>query len=1031
MTVDPEGLGPGGDLSPLLQQLRGPAEVRGFDQDFVERARARALATADPRAALTRLANLFALVEEPGFYSLLSDPDGLGSLLTVLGYSGFLSSLIQRSPGDYVWLMRQAGLFSARTAQVMEADLASRLDPAMEAGEVAAVLRTGKYREVLRIGVKDLLGVASLEETVREISALAEASVDAAVVASFAILRRRHGVPLQETAHGMTRPARFCVLGLGKLGGEELNYSSDVDLYYLYSHHQGCTTGRPALHGGFSDAVENHAFFVRLGEMVTRMVGERTDEGIVFRVDMRLRPEGDQGELAYSLPSLQTYYQSWGRLGDRLALLKARPVGGDRRLGEEFLASMAPFIWPRHLDYAALEEIGALKDKIDRHAGEDGSAGSARIRDLKLGRGGIREVEFIVQSLQLVHGGRTPALRERGTLRGLAKLAQNGLLSERDGKLLADAYTFLRLAEHRVQLVEERQTQELPRDPAALARLAHTMGFRRPGGEGDSEGFLAGLARHAEGVHHLFARTFHAGKTAFEGAGGEAPLLLHEGLTRELGEAELARLGFSDPASGWKNLLLLRDGPPFAHFPDTCRRLLRAIAPPLVRELEGSPDPDAVLAQLNRFIARVGARASYYEMLARNPGAVHLLAVLFGSSPYLSGTLIRQPDLLDLMVGGTDLAAARPAEELEEEARGALAGSPSFEDSLNALRRVRNAEFLRVGLGDLLGLCEVEAVNGALSRLAEVMLGESLKVACRDLGGDASCLEGFAVAAFGKLGGREMSYGSDLDIVFLYRGEGTGGRDDGWYTRLAQRVITVLTSPTGEGVLYPIDMRLRPSGHQGPLVASREAFLRYHRGERQPWEHQALVKARPVAGDPAFCAEVERDLADLAYGRPLTRGELDEIVRVRGRMEAELADEARGRAWDLKTGRGGLVDVEFAAQLLQLLHGPGRPEVRQPGTLEALSELARCGLLEESGYNALSRGYRFLRRIEGRVRVQGDRPDPRIPRDPERLAPLARRLGYPGGREGGEKLLADIGETREKNRAAWEAVVETALRELG
>jgi glutamate-ammonia-ligase adenylyltransferase len=1011
--MEPEG------LTPFLDELASLAATRGFDGGFAARACDAARATADPRAALSRLVNLFALVEEPGFYSLLADPDGLASLLAVLGYSGFLSSLIQRCPGDYVWLFRQAGLFTTRTASVMESDLAARLDQGMEAEEAARELRAAKYREMLRIGVKDLLGAAPLAETVRELSALAEASIDAAAAAAFAILRRRHGVPLERTGHGMTRPARFCVLGLGKLGGEELNYSSDVDLLYLYSHHQGRTTGRPSPLGGFTDALENHAFFVRMGELVTRLVGERTNDGIVFRVDLRLRPEGESGELAYSLHSLETYYQSWGRLTDRLALLKARPVGGDRRLGEDLLRRVVPFVWPRHLDYSALEEIGELKRRIDLHEGDAPGPGGLP-RDIKLGRGGIREVEFVVQSLQLVHGGRTPALRERGTLRAISRLAENGYLSERDAALLSDSYAVLRAAEHRVQLVEERQTHELPRDPEALARLAHTMGFRAPAGRGgDAEALVASLGRITSDVHALFSRTFSFGAPDPAGgapvAGAALPPLLREGLERGEGERGLAALGLADPPSAWGSLQLLRDGPATAYLPDGCRRMLRAIAPLLLAELAGSPDPDAVLAYFARFVGRVGARAGYYELLARNPRAVHLLATLFGSSPFLSGVLVRSPDLLDLLVGGEGLGTSRGEGGLAQEARDALRGSPSFEDALNALRRLRNAEFLRVGLGELVGLRDGASVQAELSHLADAMVGEALALACRETGRGAGGLDDFAVAAFGKLGGREMSYGSDLDLVFLHRGEDAEGA-----TYLAQKAITVMTSPTGEGVLYAIDMRLRPSGHQGPLVASRESFLRYHREERAPWEHQALVKARVVAGGEGFSRDLAADLADLAYGRALTLGELAEIVRVRGRMEEELAGESDGRWWDIKNGRGGLADVEFCAQLLQLLHGPAQPALRTPSTPEALSALARGGHLSQSGYNTLSRAYWFYRGIEGRARLQGDRPDPRVPRDPDKLAPLARALGRRGGREAGEELLREMGNIREETRSAWE-----------
>ncbi len=1026
-------------LLPTLASLAESALRRGFPASFPARAAQEALRTADPAAALTRLATLFSLVEEPGFYSLLEDPDGLRSLLAVLGYSSFLSALIQRHPEDYVWLMREAGLFTARTAAVMEADLAARLPAGAEPAQASPVLRRQKYREMLRIGVKDLLGAAPFPETVREISALAEASIEAAVEVGFSHLRARFGVPLQETPHGMTRPARFAVLGMGKLGGEELNYSSDVDLYYLYSTHHGSTTGRPTLTGGHRDSVENHVFFVKLAEVVTALVGERTTDGIVFRVDMRLRPEGDQGELAWSLPALETYYQSWGRFTDRLALLKARPVGGDRRLGEELLSALAPFIWPRLLDYSALEELGMLKARIEAHAGE----GEGLLRNLKLGRGGIREIEFLVQALQLVHGGRNPSLRERGTLRALTRLDEAGFLGEREAGFLSEAYVFLRAAEHRVQLVEERQTQELPRDPAAMGRLAHAMGFTDETGEGDADAFRERLGAITGEVRALYERHLAPARAVVPVEGAVLPRLLAEETPREEAEGGLAGMGFTDPAAGYQNLLLLRDGPPLAAFPDASRRHLRRIAPVLVEELASSPDPDAVLGHLTRFIPQVGSRASYLAMLAESPRAVHLLAVLFAHSPFLTNLLLAQPDLLDLMVGGEDLGSPRPRAEVEEEAR-AAAASPTFEEALGALRRVRNAEYLRVGLGDLLGFKDTAAVNAELTQLAEVILERALLLACRDLGFDpAAVLPGFAVVAMGKMGGREMTYGSDLDLVFIRRGAGAETEDHAreTATQLAQRVLTLVGSPTAEGVLYSIDTRMRPSGHSGPLVTTLDAFRQYHREEALPWEHQALTRARVVApgrekggaAGEGFGREVAEALAELCWGRALTAEELAEIRRVRGRMEEELAGEAPGRAWDIKTGKGGLVDVEFAAQALLLLYAPSHPSLRKTSTAEALSALASVGLLDESGYNALRAGYLFYRRVEGRLRIASDRPDPKVPRDPGKCAPLARRLGYPGKAGeavAGEAFLAELGRVREETRRAFLSVMEQAEKIL-
>jgi len=344
----PEGEDHGSLISSLVEQARS----RGLDAEFPRSVVKSALQTADPRSALARMVRLMSSVNDPNFYSLLEDKDGIRSLMVILGYSNFLSSLIMRSPDDYIWLMRKVGLSEHRTMADMRFDLMTGAQAQTDLEGVARVLRRNKYREVLRTGVRDLLGSASLEETVLDISSLAEISVDVAVEAAYRELKEKHGIPIHTTDNGMNRPCRFCVLGMGKLGGSELNYSSDIDLFYLYTSHEGMTTGRPAPSGGYRDALENHRFFVRMGEIVTGLLNDRTDEGIVFRVDLRLRPEGESGEIAYSLPSLETYYESWGRTIDRLALLKARAVAGEKRLGEEFLERISPSV--RRQNFSAL-----------------------------------------------------------------------------------------------------------------------------------------------------------------------------------------------------------------------------------------------------------------------------------------------------------------------------------------------------------------------------------------------------------------------------------------------------------------------------------------------------------------------------------------------------------------------------------------------------------------------------------------------------------------------------------------------------
>ncbi len=1008
-------------LRSLFSSLLEQTQTLGLGPAFPRRTVKSALETADPASALARMVRLLSSVDDPNFYSLLEDPDGIRSLMVILGYSNFLSSLIMRSPDDYIWLMRQAGLSDHRTMADMKFDLVTWFESEPDLEETARILRRNKYREVLRIGVRDLLGTAGLEETVLDISNLAEVSVDVAVDAAYKSLKERHGIPIFTTDQGMNRPCRFCVLGMGKLGGGELNYSSDIDLFYLYTSHEGMTTGRPSSTGGYRDAIENHRFFVRLGEILTGLLNDRTPEGIVFRVDLRLRPEGESGEIAYSVPSLETYYQSWGRTTDRLALLKARAIAGEKRLGEEFLDGIAPFVFRRMLDYDTLEEIGHLKGRIDRHVREK----SRKVQDIKLGRGGIREIEFLIQTLQLINGGKTPSIRGRNSLRSLRRLMQNGFLTERDAEGLREAYIFLRTVEHRVQLVEERQTQLLPKSPEELDKLSWSMGFIK-NGLPDRKGFEETLGSIMDRVAEHFDRFFARNQVQVTVGLDMADDLLDEDLEREDALSRMEEMGFTDPAGAYGNLMLLRDGPPYSYFPDNCRHMLRQIAPVLLSNLSEVADPDAVLVNLERFITRVGARASYYSMLANSPEAVRLLAVLFGSSPYLSSFLIRHPDLLDVIVGGTDLSAEKEKEIMAEEVRGLLLSSPSLEDELNVLRRYRNGEILRIGLGDLLELKDLPVIHSELSHLAEVLLDASLTIGRREAAAADKTGEGhFAVIAMGKMGGGEMNYSSDLDLIFIYDGP-AGSRE--YFTRLAQRVIMVLTSPTEEGILYRIDMRLRPSGQAGPLVTTLDSFKEHHLERAMVWERQAMTKARWIAGDEEFRDRIFHVMDDLTYQIPLSLDGLDEIVRVRGRMEIEIAKESEGTHLDIKAGPGGLVDVEFAVQILQLFYGHDHSSLRCPATLKAMSALSETGLVDEKQYNTLRRAYLFYREIENRSQIYQDRSDPRIPKDILKTLPLARRLGYGSDRKGAERFLEEVIQTRNDVRREFDRIV-SGLRE--
>ncbi|HWP34711.1 MAG TPA: bifunctional [glutamate--ammonia ligase]-adenylyl-L-tyrosine phosphorylase/[glutamate--ammonia-ligase] adenylyltransferase, partial [Thermodesulfobacteriota bacterium] len=862
--------------------------------------------------------------------------------------------------------------------------------PAPEPEGLLAALRRFKRRELLRIAVRDLLGLADLPATAAALADLADAAIETACRGVAARLVLEHGAP----------GAEFAVLGLGKLGGRELNFSSDVDLVYLCSTDQGETAG--------PRRIPLHVYFARLAEGVTRALSAVTELGFVFRVDLRLRPEGRAGSLVVPLRQAEIYYEGWGQTWERAALIKARPVAGSRALGEAFVRMVEPFVYRRYLDFTAIEEIRALKRRIDaelRRAelaaggplprrGEPPGRLRAGGGNVKLGVGGIREIEFFVQALQLIHGGRVPAVRERGTLPALAALAARGLVRREEADRLAEAYVFLRTVEHRLQLVAERQTHVVPASPEALRPLARGLGFATV------EAFQARLGEVTGRVSTLYRSLFRDGDDERPGEARWRELLAG-GLPDEEVERRLAELGFADPARARENLRRLREGGPAARASERSRRRLTQLAPRLLAEIAAAPDPDMALAHLEAFIAAVGARSTYYALLQENPGTLSALVRLFGTSEFLSTLLIRRPDLLDALLLPEAAPPVRSPEEMAAALGAALAEAPDYERQLDALRRFRHLEVLRIGMADIAGVLDEEAVSRQLTALAETCLRAALDIAAAALAPRVGRpTTPYVVLGLGKLGGREMNYASDLDLLLVYGEPGEtepppGGRrltHQEYYARFVQRTVSVLATPTAEGVAFNVDMRLRPSGNQGPLVTSAAAFERYHAESAALWERQALIRARVVAGDPGLGERLAAAATRFVYERPLPPDAAAEIHRLRGRMERELARESAGR-YNIKLGRGGLADVEFLVQYLQLVAGRADPGVRTPNTREAIERLAAHGVLPADAAARLVEAYRFLRRLENRIRIVHDRSIDELAETGPELARLARRLG--------------------------------------
>jgi len=922
------------------------------------------------------------------------EPGRLGELLLALcGIAPFLAAHLGRHPA---WLLAllDDDLARPRTREALRRSLAVALEA--DADPVRA-LRTFKYRELARITVRECGAWVPLErvgEVLRELSALADALLEAALAIAAAQVAERHGAPLW-VCEGADERLGLAVLALGKLGASELNYSSDVDLVYVHGTPSGePLVGAPPHHASVGPA----EYFTRVAQRFGRLVGDVTEDGFLYRIDAELRPEGSRGPLVVGDDALALYYESAAASWERAAFMKARVVAGDFALGERVVATIAPMIHRRSLDFAAVDAIRLLKERIAAAHGKRDHG-----FDVKLDAGGIRDVEFIAQALQLLHGGRFPELRARGTEESLELLGEARLLPpERVAQLLA-AYRFLRRLEHRLQMVAERQTHLLPDDPAARLGIARACGFAAA--DEPLARLDATLAGHRARVAEVFEAFFAEGSAdrVFELFARRAP--------------QLAAL---EPA----------------------RSLLRELAAGFAAEIDRSSDPKRALARLDRFVEGVGARRFYFELLIDRPELVSRLARLFAASSYLSDLLATHPRLIEPIFEDPHvLVLDRTQLDADFEAIGADCRARYGDENearLAALRLFCHRQVVNIGLLDVADAVRRAEVEAGLTDLARVCVQKALASSrawfAERRPAESAVLDRsrFAVVGMGKLASGEMSYGSDLDLVFLFD---LDAADDPSAmlaaqqasTRLAQRLISMLSMRTAEGSCYDVDARLRPSGNQGSLVASLRSFERYHAADAQLWERQALLRARVVAGDPelgrAFEAVRRRVLA-----RPLPEGAAAEVHRIRMRMERELAHETATRR-DLKLGRGGVLDVECVVQYLQLVHGQEHTALHEVDRTERqLERLAAVGALAPALASELARGWDFLQRLSSRLRLVENRSisdlDARRGAD---LDAIARGLGYPAGeREGtvGRALLTDYRRHTDAIRGIYRTVLD-------
>ncbi len=988
-----------------------------------------ALNSPSPDDALNNLERVASTLSPDSASSIIRDEESAGRLITLCGSSQMLTSIITRDPALLDELLVNNQIEVRKGVEHFTVELRRWIGEGKESREAARLLRLYRQQEYLRIGARDLLGLSPLADTTADLAGLASASLEVATNFCLRELKEKHGAPLQENGSGGMCEAQFVVLGMGKLGGGELNFNSDIDIIYLYSSDKGETSGADGLG---NRAIDLHTFFVRLSEMVTKMVGAVTEDGYVFRVDLDLRPEGTRGPITNSLRSAEIYYESWGQSWERAAMIKASPVAGSIALGEEFLATIEPFVYRRHLDFTAIEEIRAMKERIDLSLLRKGREWA----NVKLGMGGIREIEFFIQALQLIHGGKDRHIRQKNSLDAIKALAEKGYIEDKDAGALTEAYIFLRNLEHRIQIVEGRQSHTIPEDGREVQRLAKMMGFQDNSGRKASEALMERYRQVTGQVHETFENLFYqSSRSITDEIPSDTLLLFSPDMGEEEGVERLDKLGFREPIRGWEGVKLLRDAPPFAHLSPRAHLLLGRIAPFLLYRAEKSPDPDGALERIGEFLTAIGGRAGFYSLLAENREIMLLLVKIFSTSLFLSRAFIEHPENIEILFSRELNRPEKSFSELYREVDTLLRDSRDYEESLDIMRRFCSGEVIRIGINDLSGTIDPVTVSEQLSTLADVSLTKAYELAWEVVTGRFGTPPNprFAVIALGKLGGHELRYSSDLDIIFI--NDSAGEETDGprvvssreFFAKVAQQIITILSTPTREGIIFKVDTRLRPSGNAGPLVTTRDALLRYHREVAEVWERQPMLKARFVCGSEDLGREVLEELHNIVFSRGADRHDIAELYRIRGRMEREIAKETPDKL-NIKTGYGGMVDIEFLIQTLQLQKGGTTPALRTPNTLEGIEKILEERALPPETCTTLREDYTFYILMENRLRILQNRAEGELIRGTRTLTTLARALGY-AGEEPSERLMEEYTKRARRVRDIYMQFMEGGKKE--
>ena len=931
-------------LVELPLELRG--HVEGLWQDFC-----------DSNAEIAGV-----LVNEAGLTS---------SLCKVWACSEFVARACVRYPEMLAGLISDGQLRAVSEEGACQARLEMALESVFDDNSLGIALRHFRRREMVRIAWRDIVGWANLDETLRDLSTLAAACVESALQRIHVWQSSELGIPMG----GRTdTPQSLIVLGMGKLGAGELNYSSDIDLIFAYPEEGQTRGGRYEL--------SNSEYFVRLGRRLINVLNQQTAEGYVFRVDMRLRPFGDAGPLAIGFEALEDYYQAHGREWERYAMVKAAVVAGDQAAGAELMEILRPFVYRRYLDYGAFDSLREMKQMIANEVKRKGMEDN-----IKLGPGGIREVEFIGQAYQLIRGGRDHSLQIRPIQQVLSLLAQKEYLPAYVVESLHSAYTFLRQAENRLQAMHDHQTHVLPKQNLDRQRLAFAMG------EPDWASFEALLRKRMAEVHDAFDPVFVAPQREQTAERGSDFDVLWAGSMSEDSASELLlEHGYQDAAEVQRLLLRLREGSAFRSLSSRGRDWLDRIMPLLLGAVSVVEQPELVLARIIHLIEAIVRRTAYLALLVENPFALSQLVKLFAASPWIAKHLARYPALLDELLDARSLYAPLDRAALEAELALALGQVDNdLEQQMEALRHFKQANVLRVAAADVMGAYPLMVVSDHLTEIAEVVLDQVVQIAYRYLvekhghpqcqGQDGELHEpGFLVIAYGKMGGIELGYGSDLDLVFLQGNYANGGQTDGtspadnmvFFARLGQRIIHIMTALTPAGVLYEVDSRLRPSGDAGMLVTDVNAFALYQENDAWTWEHQALVRARVVAGSAVLSKRFDVIRAKVLRRKRDVRQLQTDVREMREKMRESLSKtKASSGMFDLKQDPGGIADIEFIVQYSVLRWANRYPSLlKWSDNVRLLETLAAEGLFSQPDAQLLADAYRVYRAEVHRLALQ-------------------------------------------------------------